>query len=383
MKLIKILVLGIVLLILWNSCVYHDLEVEPADLKITLRWVQAYPDETKENVVTGLGWALSFLGAALPAEGLNPALEWKNGNLFYLNLEKAGFQEESRQAWKTILDTLKSSDEYKLQGGIDVGRFIILTLNSANHYYAITGAEQRYADFRIKYNFDEKKAGIVKSTIAFGSRVIEISKAQQFSEIAFVANEGEGSIESGSFVQKEFEALDFMTNGQLRFALYDINGNLKTSAGKSLTAAGKPSKCLWCHETSLISPFVDDNKLSGYYSTEEFKNILANRMEIVNAYRGQLSSKIFLSIPDHTKAELLYLSFMEPSLARLSQEWGMSLADTKQKLDNLPTHPHHEFPFLGEKLYNRNDVDHLAPFKNIEIPTDPRNPSAYEPDFIH
>ena len=56
--------------------------------------------------------------------------------------------------------------------------------------------------FEVKYNFDEKKAGIVKSTIAFGSRVIEISKAEQFKEIAFVAIEGEGSIENDSFVAK-------------------------------------------------------------------------------------------------------------------------------------------------------------------------------------
>ncbi len=383
MKLIKIAILGVIILILWNSCRYTDLGIQPDDLTINLRWIKGYPEETKEDVLTGLTWGLSFLGAALPAPDLATAVTWKNENQFLLNLEKVGFDQEARRAWKAILDTLKKSEEYKLQGGIDVGRFITLTLNSTNHYYAITGAENRYADFRSKYDFDEKKAGIVKSTIAFGSRVIEISEADQFSEIAFIAIEGEGSIESGSFVQKEFESLALMANGQLRFALYDINGNLKTSASKSLTAAGKPAKCLWCHETSLIPPFVDDNKLSGYYSTEEFKNILANRMEIVKAYRDQLPSKIFLSIPNHTKAELLYLSFMEPSQERLSQEWGLSLAEVEKKLANLPTHAHHEFSFLGEKLYNRNDVDHLAPFNNIEIPTDPRNSSAYEPDFIH
>lgn len=383
MKLIKILIIGVVILILWNSCRHTDLGIQPEDLKINLRWVKGYPEETKEDVTTGLTWSLSFLGAVLPAEDLSTAIAWKNESQFQLNLEKVGFNLEARQAWKAILDTLKKSEEYRLQGGIDVGRFVTLTLNSTNHYYAITGAEQRYSDFRSKYNFDERKAGIVKSTIAFGSRVIEISKAEQFNEIAFIATEGDGSIENGSFVEKEFEAMDFMVNGQLRFALYDINGNLKTSASKSLTAAGKPAKCLWCHETSLIPPFVDDNKLSGYYSTEEFKKILANRMEMAKAYRDKLISKIFLAIPNHTKAELLYLSFMEPSQERLSQEWGISVKEVEQKLNDLPTHAHHEFSYLGDKLYSRNDVDHLAPFKNIEIPTDPRNYSVYEPDFIH
>ena len=109
---------------------------------------KGYPEETKEDVITGLTWGLSFLGAALPAEDLSTAVEWKSENQFLLNLEKVGFNQDARQAWKAILDTLKKSEEYKLHGGIDVGRFITLTLNSTNHYYAITGAEERYADFR-------------------------------------------------------------------------------------------------------------------------------------------------------------------------------------------------------------------------------------------
>ena len=217
----------------------------------------------------GLTWALSFLGAAIPDDSLNKALEWKNETNFLLRLGKAGFNPEASAAWKSILDTLKISEEYKMLGGIDVGRFLMLTLNSTNHYYAITGAKQRYAEFRAQYNFDEKKAGIVKSAIAFGSRLIEISKAQEFHEIAFLATEGEGTLPD-NFEEKEFEALDFMPNGQLRFALYDLNGNLKEAASKTLTVAGKPAKCLWCHETSLVPPFSDNNTLPGFYSTEEF-----------------------------------------------------------------------------------------------------------------
>jgi hypothetical protein len=383
MKLLKALVAGVVLFILWNSCRHNDLDMQTEDLTINLRWLKSYPTETKEDVLTGLAWSLSFLGASLPAESLHTAIEWKDERQFNLSLTKVGFNQEARVAWKAILDTLKKSDEYILQGGTDVGRFITLTLNSTNHYYAITGAKPRYSDFRSQYNFDSKKAGIVKSTIAFGSRVIEISNAEQFGQIAFIAAEGEGSLGNNGFIEKEFEALDFMPNGQLRFALYDLNGNLKTSASKSLTAAGKPAKCLWCHETSLIPPFEDNNQLSGYYSTEEFKTLLANRMTIVNTYRDKLESKIFSKIQNHTKAELLYLSFMEPSLERLVQEWGISLSEVEKKLKDLPTHAHHEFSYLGDKLYNRADIDHLAPFKNIEVPNDPRNYSEYEPDFIH
>jgi hypothetical protein len=380
MKLLRILTVAIVSLILWNSCKYHDLGIKPDNLQINLRWVKAYPTETKADVVTGLTWSMSFLGARSPADS---AIRWANETQFLLDVEKLGFNGEAQSAWRAILDTLKASDEYNVQGAIDVGRFVTLTLNSTNHYYAITGAKSRYADFRAKYNFDEKKAAIVKSTIAFGSRLIEISDAKEFEEIAFVATEGEGSIESNTFIEKEFEALDLMPNGQLRFALYDLNGNLKTSASKSLTAAGKPAKCLWCHETSLIPPFVDDHQLSGYYSSEEFKNILANRTEMIRAYREKLGAKIFTAIPNHTKAELLYLSFMEPSSSRLASEWGLAESEIEKKLDEQATHPHHEFSFLGETLYNRNEIDHFAPYRNIQTPSDPRNASADEPDFIH
>jgi hypothetical protein len=383
MKILKALVVGIVFFILWNSCTNHDLGIGPEDLRIDIRWVKGYPTETKEDVIKGLGWGLSFLGASLPPECLSTAVEWRNEKQFNLSLTKVGFNQEARAAWKVILDTLKKSDEYLLQGGIDLGRFVTLTLNSTNHYYAITGAKPRYADFRAQYHFEDKKAGIVKSAIAFGSRIIEISKAEQFNEIAFVATEGEGSLIENNFVEKEFEALDYMPNGQLRFALYDLNGNLKTSATKSLTAAGKPSKCLWCHETSLNPPFVDDNQLPGHYSTEEFKSILEDRTNIVTAYREKLESEInFSKIQDHTKAELLYLSFMEPSPERLAQEWGISIGEVQERLKDVPTHAHQEFSYLGDKLYHRKDIDHLASFKNIEVPDDPRNPSPYEPDFI-
>ncbi len=383
MRLLKSIIIGITLFILWNSCRYTDLGIQPDDLQINLRWVKGYPSETKDDVIIGLAWSLSFLGGSVPGGSLNPAIEWRNETRFNLSLDKVGFNEEARVAWKSIIDTLKNSEEYKVQGGIDIGRFITLTLNSTNHYYALTGAKQRYSEFRAKYDFDEKKAGIVKSTIALGNRVIEISKAEQFNEIAFIAAEGEGSLPLNQFEQQEFEVLDFMQNGQLRFALYDLNGNLKTAASKSLTVAGKPAKCLWCHETSLIPPFEDDNQLTGYYSTEEFKDILADRMTLVKAYRDKLESQIFLAIPNHTKAELLYLSFMEPSIERLALEWGISVNEIEKKLNDLPTHAHHEFSYLGDKLFDRGDIDHLAPYKNIEIPSDPRNHSAYEPDFIH
>jgi hypothetical protein len=382
MKCFKLLTGCLVLFIIWVSCANHVI-VHDTNLTISLRWVKSYPGESKDEVVTGLAWNLSFLGAELPTGSLNQAIQWEDSH-FTLDLSQVGFRTSAQESFIELINFLKSSDEYRARGGIDLGRFIMLTLNSTNHYYAITGAPRTYSAFRAQYIFDEKKAGISPSTIAFGDRLIELSTGSRLDKIAFVATEGEGSIKDGTFVAREFETLDFMKNGQLRFALYDMNGNLKLAASKSLTAAGKPSKCLWCHELGLQKPFNDAPQLSGYYTTEEFKGKLDERTNLIHAYRNTLSSEInFSKTQDHTKGELLYLAFMEPSAERLAEEWSISVEEVKQALIHISTHEHDEFSFLGDKLYHRKDIDHLAPYETVQVPEDPRNLSQYEPDFIH
>ena len=39
--------------------------------------------------------------------------------------------------------------------------------------------------------------------------------------------------------------------------------------------------------------------------------------------------------------------------------------------------------FVGERLYNRTDVDGLAPYPVIQVPTSSRESSSYEPDLLH
>lgn len=382
MRFLKLLVIGLILFICWNSCVFDDISPEH-DLKINLRWVKSYPTQTQEEIITGLAWTLSFLGAEFPKESLQRAVQWQ-GTLLTLDISQVGFNEGAQDAFNILIKFLKTSEEYSIHGGIDIGRFVMLTLNSTNHYYAITGVPDNLTVFRAQYDFDEKKAAVLVSTIAFGNRLVEISKADQFSNVAFIATEGKGSISDGTFKAEEFETIDVMRNGQLRFALYDINGDLKTAASKSLTAAGKPAKCFWCHETALQIPFNDNHELSGYYSTEEFKSKINDRMDLIRSYRPTLHSDIdFSKTSDHTKAELLYLAFMEPSAERLAEEWGISVKEVRDKLAGMATHPHHEFSFLGDALYVRKDIENFAPYQNIQVPEDPRNLSLYEPDFIN
>ena len=312
MKLFRIFVAFAVALVIWNSCV--DLESKDPDLQINLRWVKAYPTESREHVTAGLSWCLSFLGASLPSDFQIDSTEWKSETLLTLDLAKAGFSQESLAAWRILIPKLKESDEYVNHKAIDIGRFVMLTLNSANHYNAIMVAEKRLPDFRKKYKFLKKKGAIINSSIALENRVIEVSDAGEFGEIAFIATEGTGSIQDNSFIEKEFEIMTLMSNGQLRFALYDLNGNLKTSASPDLTNAGKTAKCLWCHEINLASILSESPPVENYLTDIEYNSLIADRVKMINKYRASLADGVDFSLTQqHTKGELLYLSFMEPS----------------------------------------------------------------------
>src|SRR5262245_65682316 len=100
----------------------------PADpaLSIELRWIESYDGELRAAVETGLEWTLSFLGAALPARGPDP-LAW-HGTVATLRLDYAGIDAGALPQWKRLLDLMKASEEYRVSGALDVGRFVALTL---------------------------------------------------------------------------------------------------------------------------------------------------------------------------------------------------------------------------------------------------------------
>src|ERR1700742_486433 len=81
------------------------------DLVIRLRWMQSYPGQSRAKANTGLFWALSFLGAKLPAEAA--IISW-SGNVVTVDLDAAGVPQGSRAAWKKLVQLLKTSDEYRV-----------------------------------------------------------------------------------------------------------------------------------------------------------------------------------------------------------------------------------------------------------------------------
>lgn len=372
-------IFALAVVLLSGSCGDRASPDDPG-LSIDLRWSRSYARESRADVETGLLWALSFLGAALPEEGADP-LSWR-GDVVTVHLDHAGIDANLLPHWTRLLGVLKASEEYRAKGALDIGRFVALTLCSPNHYYALTGADTRYERAYARHSFARERAAIVESAVSHGHRLVEIAEGS-ITGVAFVAHEGTGSVTRDTFVSQERELLDVMANGQLRFALYDEGGALKRSADPVLTGAGKPSKCLWCHETDLSRPFSGRTSVPGYLSLAEFERRIADRMQELRASRSRLASRIdFKRAQDHTYAELLYISFYEPSAERVAHEWNMPIEQVREALAGLPTHTHHEFAFLGEQLYRRRDVDALSPYGVLEPPTDPREPSAYEPDLL-
>ncbi len=72
------------------------------------------------TVETELLWTLSFLGAALP-ESPNP-LTWR-GNVVTLRLDHAGIEADALPHWERLFASMKASEEYRVIGTLDIGRF--------------------------------------------------------------------------------------------------------------------------------------------------------------------------------------------------------------------------------------------------------------------
>ncbi len=359
----------------------------PQNLNIQLRWIKAHPKETKEQAIIGLKWALSYLGAMLPKGSLEKALQWQaNETSFTLDIGELGFNKAAEQVWNKILHVLRTSDEYKKMGGIDLGRFIILSLNSSHHYYAITGVEDDFIKFKNKYNFENKNVKDFamrkfESCVAKGSRIIERAVSDTILELAFIAKEGNGNILTNDFTPTEFEVMDFMANGQPRFAIYDEKGRLKVASDSSITLAGKPAKCMWCHESNILKAFNAMTTVANYLPSAEFETMVNKKRQELADYQAILASDLdFSKRQEHALLEVVYISFMEPSARRLALEWAMDLEKVKALLKDFSTHKHHEFAYLGT-LYHRHQIDKLSPYSVLKVPESAREHSTYEPNF--
>ena len=79
---------AVLLLLVLSGCSRTDqdkpLSPRDPDLLIQLRWMKSYPSQSRAKANTGLFWALSFLGAKLPADAA--IISW-SGNVVTVDLD--------------------------------------------------------------------------------------------------------------------------------------------------------------------------------------------------------------------------------------------------------------------------------------------------------
>lgn len=371
--------------ILFLNCSKEIFRPTTEYVSIDLRWIPAYENQTIEELEKGLLWSLSFLGATLPKGSFREALRYETPHRFTLSFDNLGFSPQALDALKTIIEKLEDSEEFERFEAIDAARFVVLTLHSSWHYYRITEVPINLQQFLERHPENGKLVfPVVSSSIAEKSRMIKFNLEEQPTRMSFLAEETaeDTIVKDKKYEIKHFETLEVMPNGQLRFGIYDLNGNLIPAAPARETLAGKPSKCLWCHETHVQPLFAPTPDVTGFMSSAEYQSWIDSSNALIDGMRDGLDSDLdFARQPDHTFSELLYISFMEPSLMRIAGEWELPLESVQRALESFPQHNHEEFHFL-QALFERSVVDSLAPFRAIPVPGDVREPNEEEPNFF-
>lgn len=356
----------------------------PSDEKkpctIRLRYTLNYEGDTWEKNRTGFLWTLSYLGASLPKGSFDNSLSWVGPRTFLIDFSKLGFNDQAVSVLRILCDSLRDTPAYKKTKALDLGHFIALTLGSSWHYYAITNTPHSYNDFLKQTVSDNQEVfALTKSTVSHHQRLIRTYKHEDIQKFVFVAEEGVGDVRDGTFSTKEFEVMDILPNGQLHFAVYNTEGNLIPAGNIQFGESGKPAKCIWCHEINIQPLFKAADPVQGFLTPDQFSGQIRDFGELLKKYRNKLNSDIdFTKLQDHTYQELIYFSFMEPSLKRLSQEWGVPEKALKKILKSKTTHVHHEFGFLGDLFY-RGDISSFGPQGGI-LPSDIREEGT-EPDY--
>ena len=370
----------LLLAITYQSCRY-DVQ-EEIDERITLIRYSFPETQTEQEFIDGMAWLFSYLGAELPKEKFSSALT-VSGNKIFVKLELLGFDESALTALRIISSKLKNSEEYTLKEGIDAGRFFAICFNSSYNYYKITGAEKNFNSFLTKYNLSNAKVfACDSSSISKESRLIEYGINENILTSYFISHEGKGFFSSSNFIKaNSTEVFDFMKNGQPRFMIYDEQGNLKTSSNPFFSNAGKPAKCMWCHESGIQPLFRETPDIAGYLTKTEFlndRNLASEKLEKFHA-----ASNSYINYSDkkiHTQAEYIYLSYYEPNANRLAMEWNVSESKVLELLSGISTHTNPEFPFL-KNVYHRREVENLSPIKSLPAASDARESSVFEPEY--
>lgn len=343
--------------------------------QLVLEWNQAYPDDDIQKSILGLSWALSYCGAMLPDA---PYAITTDGDRIVLQPAELGFNAQALQKIRVLHQKIKASDEYRRNHSIDLGRYVCLLIGAPEHYYALTGVPKRLDELLLLYDITPETGYVNHSTVSRVHRKIRFSSPKPLNQLLM-------AIETDSLTGEihEYETIEIMPNAQLRFAIFDANGQRKNSAESKHSEAGKPAKCLWCHESAVQRMYTRQLDRDGFLNYLQLQDKLISFNDLLAAQQKATAGLIdFSQKQQHTLTELLYISFMEPSAERLAAEWNMSAEQVQKRLSDLPTHTYDEFPFLG-RLYHRSQIEERAPFKGLPVSGSVREHSDTEVNHLN
>ncbi len=328
------------------------------DTSIGLYYTLNYEKDTWENNRTGFLWALSYLGASLPKNSLDSSMTWIDSTHFKLSFTRLGFSEKALTVLNVINDSIKKLPEYQTHKAISLGQYVSILIGSSKHYYAITDAASNLNTLLKQHENDSCiMYPVYHSAISKRLRVLHLYINPLLHKSFFMAQEGTGDVVTGDFKAETYEVFDIMPNGQLRFAIYNERNELIDGSDNKHSDAGKPAKCMWCHELNIQLLYTKNENKLGFITQDEFQLRVKNWMEKLGVYRQTLISDVdFKKTQDHTFMELLYISYNEPSAKHLAQEWKLSEQETNVILKKTKTHFHEEFKYL-DSIYFRRDVE--------------------------
>ncbi|HEY0090845.1 MAG TPA: hypothetical protein VGB43_00035, partial [Flavobacterium sp.] len=258
----------------------------PSDLivndesSLRLKWNKAYADDTIEKSAIGLEWAISFLGALLPN---SPAAFSIEGQFITITPSEWGLSPTALLDLQKLHVKIKTSGEYQATGAIDLGRYVTLLIGAPEHYYKISGVPKRLEDLMSNYTLTADKGYVNNSEVSLVHRSIQFSQPNNLNQV-FLA--GEFDLATGEIY--EYETVEVIANGQVRFGIFDADGNRKNNATAAYTNAGKPAKCMWCHESSIQGMFSVQNDVTGYLPYQQFQQKLLSFKQNLSNQRANL-----------------------------------------------------------------------------------------------
>jgi hypothetical protein len=342
---------------------------------IVLKWHKSHANDSFDNSIIGLNWALSHVGAKNTIGSSEISFSAETISIFP---ERYGLSSHTETTLNRLHQRIAESMSYVENGYIDIGHYVALLIGSSEHYYALTGVPETLSELQSQYVFSPDVGYLNNSEISLQHRKVLFSDQNNFNQL-FISQE----VDSTTGQLLEFETLDLMENGQPRFGVYDASGNRIVGAASSLATAGKPGKCMWCHESSIQPLFSVQTPQAGYLNPTVFSDTLIFFRNEHKNKQALLSDGVnFQDLNEHIQMELLYIAYMEPSAARLALEWNMTEAEVSNLLAGLPMHEHEEFTFLG-MLYDREDVEGFAPFASLPVSSNVREVIGTEVNHLN